>query len=329
LHGINFRALPSTLGQAKVKRDTQMKQTMHDGLGRLMLFLLLAVAPTVHGAEFPVLTGPYLGQQPPGMEPEPFAPGILMDKGEGTINSVFSPDGTEFYYVVLEDASPRYNLWFTEIIDEAWAKPRELILAGEHEFADIALSPDGNRLYFCSDMPTFWEDAEGFDIWYVERTEEGWSEPINAGKNINTPGGETQPSFTTDGTMYFPSWTENKPGGDVDIFRARHVAGEFTKAEPLGSGVNSIHSEGNSFVAPDGSYILFARWGMPEEIDGGKALYISFREPDGSWGEAINTEPVLRVKGSLAALTHDGKYLLWSTREGTRWVDVRALEELR
>ena len=173
------------------------------------------------------------------------------------------------------------------------------------------------------------DDAAGFDIWYVERIGSGWSEPVNAGKNINTPGGETQPSFTTDGSMYFPSWTTDTPDGDVDIFVSKFMDGKFSDSVPLSGGVNSVHNEGNSFVAPDGSYILFARWGMPKSIDGGKALYISFRRPDGTWTEAINTEPVLQHKGSLAALSHDGKYLLWSTRQGTHWVDVRALDQLK
>jgi hypothetical protein len=292
--------------------------------------ILLAHSTCPQAGEFPHLTGHYLGQTPPGMTPEPFASGLLSAANEVEINSVFSLDGTEFYYVIREESSERYDLMFTALVNGAWSKPVRLKLAGEqYSVADIALSPDGARLYFCSEIPTFWDDAEGFDIWYVERTGDGWSEPVNAGRNINTPGGETQPSFTTDGSMYFPSWTTDTPDGDVDIFVSKFIDGEFSESVPLSGGVNSAHNEGNSFVAPDGSYILFARWGMPKNIDGGKALYISFRRSDGTWTEAINTEPVLHHKGSLAALSHDGKYLLWSTRQGTHWVNVRALDQLK
>ena len=279
--------------------------------------------------DFPQLSGPYLGQQPPGMTPEIFASGVLVAEDGDAINSVFSPDGMEFYYVVLEDGSPRYNLWSTRITGETWTRPGELRLAGEYEVADIALSPDGNRLYFCSDMPTYWENAEGFDIWYVERIGEGWSKPVNAGRNINSPGGETQPSFTSDGTMYFPSHREGTLNGSVDLFFSEMINGEFMEPVRLPDSVNSEYNEGNSFIAPDGSFILFARWDMPKSIDGGKGLYISFRESDGGWTEAINTAPVLAVRGSLAALTHDGKYLLWSTPQGIHWVDMRALQQLR
>ena len=75
------------------------------------------------------------------MTPEIFAPGVLVAEDGDAINSVFSPDGMEFYYVVLEDGSPRYNLWSTRITGETWTRPGELRLAGEYEVADIALSP--------------------------------------------------------------------------------------------------------------------------------------------------------------------------------------------
>ena len=290
--------------------------------------------------EFPKLTGQYLGQTPPGMKAKLFAPGIISLKGRYELNSVFSPDGKEFYFALSVTSKEekakgfyRYDLMFTKIVDGVWTKPKRLKLTGDYSVADIALSPDGNRLYFCSEMPTFWESAEGFDIWYVERTENGWSKPINAGKNINSPQGETQPSFTTDGTMYFPSYNVVSKLNNVDIYSSKFVDGEFQKPVPLGDGVNSKYNEGNSFVAPDGSYIHFARWGMPESINGGKGAYISFRKKDGTWGKAIYIEPNTNLYGSLAALTPDGKYFFYSSRRRGKgdiyWVDVKAIEKLK
>jgi len=306
-------------------------------LGNSWLYLCAAVFTIVYTfphysfeKDFPELSGPYLGQKIPGLKPEPFASGLLSTPDQVEINSVFSNDGTEFYYVTRNRDEERYNLMYTKIVDGFWIKPQSLLLAGKYSVADVALSPDGNRLYFCSDMPTHWSDAEGFDIWYVERTDKGWSsKPVNAGKHINTPGGETQPSFTTDGTMYFPSWNKRTESESVDLFYSEFSNGQFTAAQQLPDTVNSQYNEGNSFVAPDGSYILFARWGMPKTIDGGKGLYISFKNPDGSWTKAKNTLPVFGIYGSLAALSPNGKYLFISTYEGIHWFDVKLVEKLR
>ena len=48
--------------------------------------------------EFPKLTGPYLGQTPPKMIPEVFAPGIVSKVGSHEFAGTFSPDGKEFFF---------------------------------------------------------------------------------------------------------------------------------------------------------------------------------------------------------------------------------------
>lgn len=299
---------------------------------------LLIWSPTVVAAAdsepaFPVLKGPYLGQTPPGMTPEVFAPGVIS-RSEYEMNSVFSPGGDEFYYVIStttpeekEEGHYHYVVMMSKIVDGVWSAPTRLRVIGEYSATDIALAPDG-RLYFCSDKPTTWNESEALDLWYVERSADGWSDPVNLGPTINTAMSETQPAFTTQGKMYFPSVREDTRGG-VDIYYSTRNGDEYSEPVNVGSPVNTKFNEGNSFVAPDESYLLFARWGMPKSIDGGKALYISFRRNDGSWTEPINTLPSAGLHGSLAALSPDGRHLFFSSGGDIYWVDSRVIDRLR
>jgi len=100
-----------------------------------------------------------------------------------------------------------------------WSEP-ELVF---EEFGDSvttahpAISPDGNTLYFVSDMPG---GLGEHDIWKVTREDGAWSAPENLGEAINTPGNELYPYVHPDGTFYFSSDSRIGLGG-LDIFKAK------------------------------------------------------------------------------------------------------------
>lgn len=79
-----------------------------------------------------------------------------------------------------------------------------------------ALSPDGNTLFFSSEREG---GKGGTDIWISRKLPNGkWSEPVNAGDNINTPCDELSPFITLDGkTLLFASAGHETLGG-YDIF---------------------------------------------------------------------------------------------------------------
>ena len=70
--------------------------------------------------DFPKLNGPYLGQKPPGMTPEIFAPGIVST-GMSELNSAFSPDGREFYFCVRTSATS--SIFRMQLKSGKWSKP--------------------------------------------------------------------------------------------------------------------------------------------------------------------------------------------------------------
>jgi peptidoglycan-associated lipoprotein len=83
--------------------------------------------------------------------------------------------------------------------------------------AHPAISPDGNILYFVSDMPGGLGEK---DLWKVTQEGGGWGEPVNLGEEINTPGNELYPFIHADGTLYYSSDSRVGLGG-LDIYKAK------------------------------------------------------------------------------------------------------------
>jgi len=262
--------------------------------------------------EFPVLKGPYLGQTSPGMTPEIFAPGIISTQEKYELNSVFSPEGDEFYYEIStttpeekEKGMYFYIIMFSKQVNGIWTKPEITPFSGKYSTMDMNFSPDGNRLYFCSDRSNPWDSLSKTHIWYVDRLGKGWSEPKILSPPIYSPQCEQgQPTFTRDGTMYF----RQNPHGHFDLYYSGYESEKYSKPIILEEAINTPYDEGKPFIAPNESYLLFIRYGMSASMDGGRGLYISFKREDGSWTPAKNTN----IYGSLPKLTPDGKYFFFS-----------------
>jgi hypothetical protein len=102
--------------------------------------------------DFPVLKGPYLGQEPPGTTPDIFAPGIVSTDMYNHCNIDISPDGSEIYWAMASLDTP-CRIYFSETIDGVWSKP-EIMSFTRSENGDCpVLSPGGNRLFFNSSRP--------------------------------------------------------------------------------------------------------------------------------------------------------------------------------
>ena len=171
-----------------------------------------------------------------GMKPGDIFYSTKDDKGKWTkpvavtgVNSAydegacsFSPDGREMYLTqcVTDPSSPRYaKIMKADRADASWGKPSVVELSRDtlSSFAHPAVSPDGEWLYFTSDMPG---GMGGLDLWRVRITGHGFGGVENLGSQINTAGDEAFPTFRPNGDLYFSS--NGHPGlGGYDIFIAR------------------------------------------------------------------------------------------------------------
>jgi len=226
------------------------------------------------------LVGEYLGQQPPGSEVELFAPGYISTS-MSEANSVFSPDGNEFYFAVWPGPGHGVKVFSTHVEDGRWTIPEVPDFLRGVSAIDVAMTADGQRFFFCSNRsrtpggPT----EDNFDIWYVDRESDGhWGEPVNPGEPLNSDRADYYPTVTGDGTMYFHSSREGGLGGR-DIYRAELVDGRYQIPENVGAPINTSGNEGDVLVAPDESFLIFNSHGHDPE-ENGSSLWISFRGED-------------------------------------------------
>ena len=168
---------------------------------------------------------------------------------EGEVNSeyedgacAFTPDGKTMYFTrcATDDQAPRYAQIFKSArSDASWGKPEAVAALNDSltSYAHPAVSPDGNWLYFTSDMTGGYG---GLDIWRLfignDATLSGIIE--NMGPTINTAGNEEFPALRPNGELYYSS--DGMPGmGGLDIFKAVQVNDSVWKVENLQSPVNS------------------------------------------------------------------------------------------
>ena len=277
------------------------------------------------------MEGSYMGQYVSDLKPAVFAPNFISTE-EYEFGSVFNADATEFYYGV--DVNGRAEIRYSKMENGIWSQPVVILSHESYGYNDPFLSPDEKRLYFISKRPLDGtETAKGdYDIWYVEKIEEGWSEPINAGPNINTEFDEYYISFTKDGTMYFASDVNQARDGSQfnhDIFYSAYKDGVFQPPVRLGEAVNTESYEADVFVDPNETYLIFCAQ-RPEGLGRGD-LYISFKTEEGTWSEAMNMgNEINTVNHELCPfVTMDGKYFIYTSNEDIYWVGTEIIYQLR
>lgn len=216
-------------------------------------------------------------------KPEVVNGGLNTEADEGA--SCLSPDQREMYLTqcVTDPSYPRYaQIVKSNRSDAAWGKASSVELTKDTLscFAHPAVSPDGQWLYFVSDMPG---GKGGLDIWRVRITSAGYGGVENLGEPINTPGNEMFPTFRPNGDLYFSS--DGHPGmGGLDIFIAHPgKAGRYVLEHPG----YPLNSQGDDF-------------GMTFEGVKNRGFFSSNRNDGRGWDHIysfVNPEIVQSVKG--------------------------------
>ena len=295
-----------------------------------LLILLSGGLNAQEEAHSALLKGPYLGQKPPGMNPEIFARGVISTFAqEGSCS--FSADGNLFLFV--RAGAEIDGIMIMEQINGVWTEPHLAPFSvGDYDW-DFVLAPGENRVYFASGRPLHaGGDPQPYhSIWQTELRQNTWSEPQLLPSVINSGSHDSFPSVTSNGTLYFFS---RRAGGlgKSDLYRSKRSNGAYKKVENLGSPINTEYSDLDAFIDPEERYIIFAsnRPGGYGEDD----FYISFRDDD-SWTKPVNMGSKFNSPAHeyIPYVTPDKKYLFFtSNKSGNReiyWVDAQVIDSLK
>ncbi|MEW5250468.1 TolB-like translocation protein [Microbulbifer sp. 2201CG32-9] len=272
----------------------------------LLLSTLVISGKSFSQEELAVLEGPYIGQKPPGLIPEVFAPSVSTEYRDW--GGSFTPDMKEYYFGRRNNNSGKSSNVVFKSNNNRWHE--SIVPWGGF------ISPDGKTMH----------NGKQFR----ERIGDGWSELKSLGP-LFEDFRIMRLTASLKGTYVFDEVGTN---GDGILRYSRLVNGKREAPRPFSEEINTGKWTAHPFIAPDESYIIW-----DSERDGGYGdsdMYISFRQEDGSWGAAINFGEKINTDGEDGGgyVTPDGKYLFYCRRcvppdFEIMWVDAQIIEKLR
>jgi OOP family OmpA-OmpF porin len=168
------------------------------------------------------------------------------------------------------------------------------------------ISADGRKLIFTS--CTGRKGYGSCDLFESTKIGNDWSEPVNLGPNVNSYDWESQPSLSADGrTLYFVS--DRRGGfGRRDIwYSVQDENGQWTKAQNLGSPINTVYEEYSPFIHVNGKTLYFASNGL-----------VGFGGFDIYYSEKLENEWSLPENLGRPVNDHEDQFSLFITADGKK-----------
>lgn len=246
------------------------------------------------------------------VEPAVLGEDVLSTRAEEWRIS-FAPDGQTAFFARSDGFFPQTReatIMETTLVDGTWSEPVVASFSGEFPDIDPWVSPDGDHVYFSSIRPIGGEARGDVELFRVDRTDAGWSEPVHLAE-LGSELDELGLSVAADGTAVFAS---DRPGSaGWDLYTATADGDGFTEPEPIEE-LNTAVWEFNPAIDAEGTTMVFTSIGR-EGGTGLGDLFVTERDGD-TWSAdrplALNTG----ADEYHASRSPDGETLYFVRRSG-------------
>lgn len=277
--------------------------------------------------DFPKVIGPYLGQKPPGMTPEIFAPGIVSLETNFECCRAMPPDAKEFFFVRSTDIGEKIFRMIEE--SDGWTMPEQINYTDKAFQYTPFISPLGDKMLFMAgdSKPKAGSASSPPEIWILTKNGKDWGTPTLIGTSI----GGAQPFYITmarNGTLYFSCVDRN------GIYKSEFKDDKYSTAEKLPDEINYLERISHPYISPNEDFLIVDARNTATDIYAD--LFISFRKEDGTWTKAVNMGEKINTQGHevCPSVSPDGKYIFFGrATQGKKtdiyWADAKIIEELR
>lgn len=276
---------------------------------------------------FPIIsaTDPVNKNAPTPAHPELFLPGIVSSSEYQEFSCSIRADMKEFYFS-RTGQYPNTTILVSYYREGGWTDPIPASFTNS-EYRDLEphLTPDGTRLFFDSTRPKPGSTSpNNWGMWVAQRsdTEAPWGTPEYFGQGMFL-------TTANNGNLYYTDISTYRQSKGISV-RAPTENG-YSNPIPLPQEVNRNFAA-HPVIAPDESFIIFDAF-YPDGQGKGKNpdYYISFREKNESWSEAVNLGDIINgpLHNNCASISPDGKILFYSYEGDIFWVSAELLQEFR
>lgn len=288
-----------------------------------LIFPLVILITTI-SCNSPQTSNSVIYSEEPVKKAIPFAKGIISTEKNSEFSLMFTPNGKKVYFS-RRAPEEKQKIYEAEFKNGIWTSPKLADFSTDRD-ETAHITPNGKFFFFGSERPIPNQPNKGnFDmnIWMMEKTEDGWSqpkplpEPINAVQIENEvwPSSNNNFFFTNDNeTFYFTTMMRGTKS--IKLYETKFDGKTFSEPKAIDGIFDDekfwIYS---AVISPDGKYLVFNSYDAPGG-KGGEDIFVCKKTENG-WSKAKPIGQLVNSKDeeSSPRFSRDGKYFFFSRAE--------------